>query len=514
MPAGQDIVRGGEPVIDPDAPPRRPFPLIRLARLLGFTEHRCPVCGTPVDAAGKDLSGPEAGMLAHGLCPACARALRPSGGGRCRACGLPLPWPAAGQPLLCGDCLASPPPWQGLALHGQYRGALRRLILRFKHGGRPSLAFLLAGLPAGWSNESLGMLLVLLALGACVSQQRTGRHLPLWAVAGLAGAVAGWLALIAAPGNMARAAALGTGLVPLASWKAFHSFLIFWGTQQLELLPLYLLDLGALAFLHHRRELSREIWLPALLLFLMGHACIAAFVLSPSRADRAMTAGYFWLVLSTCALLFRLPLPRSFRITARLVFLLLFVSSLWQQAQVFRQAAPLVAARNEAVRKDILDVRYLDYPGSDKYFYPSYHTRDAILMDPAQDWGRLVPWQDARPLPGMPGIRAFTTSHMLYLDGVDDSPIHLACHTHEQTIASLLREVMLHTAPPPVAPRGANALNAWFKPAVTRGRDGKALLHLQGLRRLEDIAYIGREDACGQVVWHRLDWRSGNSSRP
>lgn len=146
MPAGQDIVRGGEPVIDPDAPPRRPFPLIRLARLLGFTEHRCPVCGTPVDAAGKDLSGPEAGMLAHGLCPACARALRPSGGGRCRACGLPLPWPAAGQPLLCGDCLASPPPWQGLALHGQYRGALRRLILRFKLGGRPSLAFLLAGL--------------------------------------------------------------------------------------------------------------------------------------------------------------------------------------------------------------------------------------------------------------------------------------------------------------------------------------------------------------------------------
>ena len=146
MPAGQDAAGERDRDAGPDASPRRPFPLIRLARLLGFTEHRCPVCGTPVDAAGKDLSGPEAGMLAHGLCPACARALRPSGGGRCRACGLPLPWPAAGQPLLCGDCLASPPPWQGLALHGQYRGALRRLILRFKHGGRPSLAFLLAGL--------------------------------------------------------------------------------------------------------------------------------------------------------------------------------------------------------------------------------------------------------------------------------------------------------------------------------------------------------------------------------
>ena len=146
IPAGQDTVRGGEPVIAPDAPPRRPSPLLRLARLLGFTEHRCPVCGMPVDDGGADLPGPEAGMLAHGLCPACARALAPSPGGRCRACGLPLPWPAAGQPLLCGDCLASPPPWQGLALHGQYRGALRQLILRFKHGGKPALAFLLAGM--------------------------------------------------------------------------------------------------------------------------------------------------------------------------------------------------------------------------------------------------------------------------------------------------------------------------------------------------------------------------------
>lgn len=105
-------------------------------------------------------------------------------------------------------------------------------------------------------------------------------------LAGLAGTVAGWLALIAAPGNLVRAAALGTGLVPLTSWKAFHSFLIFWSTQQLELLPLYLLDLGALVFLYRRRELSQDIWLPALLLFLMGHACIGAFVLSPSRADR------------------------------------------------------------------------------------------------------------------------------------------------------------------------------------------------------------------------------------
>ena len=34
------------------------------------------------------------------------------------------------------------------ALHGQYHGPLRQLILRFKHGGKPALAFLLAGMLA------------------------------------------------------------------------------------------------------------------------------------------------------------------------------------------------------------------------------------------------------------------------------------------------------------------------------------------------------------------------------
>lgn len=227
-----------------------------------------------------------------------------------------------------------------------------------------------------------------------------------------------------------------------------------------------------------------------------------------------MTAGYFWLVLSTCALLFRLSVPRLFKYTARILFLLLLSLSLWQQAQIFRQAAPLVAAKNAAARNGTLDVRHMDYPGSDKYFYPSYHTRDAILMGPAQGWSRLVPWQDARPLPGMPGIKAFATSNMLYLDGIDDRPLHLACHSHEQTISSMLRDAMLSIAPPPAAPHGANALNPWFKPAEIRGKDGKALLHLRGLRRLEDITYIGREDAGGQVVWQHLDWSSATSSRP
>ena len=47
-PAGQDHVREGRPGAVPEAPLRRSSFLFRLTRLLGFSEHRCPVCGSPM----------------------------------------------------------------------------------------------------------------------------------------------------------------------------------------------------------------------------------------------------------------------------------------------------------------------------------------------------------------------------------------------------------------------------------------------------------------------------------
>lgn len=131
------------------AVPGRPSRLLQaLTILLGLDEHRCPACGMPVseaDCAKTTAPLLRARMRACGLCADCARALPPLSGARCRSCGLSLPGPAGGRQL-CGDCLHRPPPWQALALCGDYGGRLRQLILRFKHGGRPALAFLLAGM--------------------------------------------------------------------------------------------------------------------------------------------------------------------------------------------------------------------------------------------------------------------------------------------------------------------------------------------------------------------------------
>ena len=37
-------------------------------------------------------------------------------------------------PHLCGECLSSPPPWDGFAFHGAYSGRLKELILGWKFG--------------------------------------------------------------------------------------------------------------------------------------------------------------------------------------------------------------------------------------------------------------------------------------------------------------------------------------------------------------------------------------------
>jgi ComF family protein len=85
------------------------------SRLLWPT--RCLVCG-------------EAGGEAWDLCPACAVAL-PWQRRACCRCALPLP-EAEGDGAVCGVCLASPPPLDGVHAACLYAPPLDRLLPRFK----------------------------------------------------------------------------------------------------------------------------------------------------------------------------------------------------------------------------------------------------------------------------------------------------------------------------------------------------------------------------------------------
>lgn len=102
---------------------------------------RCAGCAAFVDRHGH-------------LCGDCWGELRLLAPPLCRACGVPLPQGAGGDPL-CAGCTARPPAFARARAACAYAGIARRLVLAFKHGERTELAPLLAGFAARAGGELL-----------------------------------------------------------------------------------------------------------------------------------------------------------------------------------------------------------------------------------------------------------------------------------------------------------------------------------------------------------------------
>lgn len=106
----------------------------RLAAHLGLFAGRCPVCG----ALGNR----------NGLCPDCARELRPRQGGYCPRCGLFF-GAETGDVHPCSDCRMHPKPWGRIYFHNAYDGRLRELILSYKFNKGLHVSRLLQSLVRG-----------------------------------------------------------------------------------------------------------------------------------------------------------------------------------------------------------------------------------------------------------------------------------------------------------------------------------------------------------------------------
>lgn len=113
---GRRLARAASPVVNFIYPPR------------------CPLCGEGI------ARGP-------GLCADCWAELEIPGEPSCSHCQIPLPEGEAGAS--CRVCIASPPAHAGIVAATMYNEAARKLVLRFKHGGRIGLAALMGRLIAG-----------------------------------------------------------------------------------------------------------------------------------------------------------------------------------------------------------------------------------------------------------------------------------------------------------------------------------------------------------------------------
>lgn len=107
---------------------------------------RCPLCG--------------AGLASQsGICAECWETLVIPGQPCCALCQRPFDG-AASHGQICAPCLAHPPSHDGIAAASLYNDTARKLVLTFKHGGKITLAPLMAHLMASRLPDLAGEWLV------------------------------------------------------------------------------------------------------------------------------------------------------------------------------------------------------------------------------------------------------------------------------------------------------------------------------------------------------------------
>ena len=361
--------------------------------------------------------------------------------------------------------------------------------------------FVFAGILAGWSNENVGMLAILTALGVSVFRWRASGRVHLWAIAGIAGAILGWSMMMAAPGNAIRLAAVGgVEKIPLASMKALLRFVQFWSTEQIEMLPYFLAALLLAWMLHRRGLLKPAAWIPAVVFFLMAQASLGAFIASPSTPYRAMSATFFFTALCPFSLLVALN-PTSLKARALFtIFCALLLSSVLIEARVFLMAQPLLAPQTQ------YSLRNLDYPETDKYFFPGYDIRMVDLF--SQKWRNIVPWHETQTLRvyGAPDAKALIACNIAFFDNLPHGEVHVAARVRTATTSSLLQRgarALFESRDEGIISAQAVGLR-YFPASAGVTDDGKAAVFIPGIKSVDDIAAIAVKQPGKPLVWRRV----------
>ena len=374
-------------------------------------------------------------------------------------------------------------------------------------------AFALAGIFAGCSNENVGMLIILTASCVAIYRFRSVKTVPLWAGSGIAGAIAGWLLMMTAPGNAVRLSSLGGAeKIPLLSLDSFNRFLTFWSSQELEMLPYVLIGVVAMWLLRRQGRLSLSTVLPGLIFFFMAQASLGALVLSPSTPYRAMSATFFYIALCCFAFIVAWASTSQGRGAKLLyaVFCAALLTSVVMEAGVFIAAQPAIEARNKAMAEGTVTAKALDYPATDKYFFPGYDIIEVDSYGPQKY--QMVPWNEAVSfdLPGTGTIRGLVVCNVVYLENLPAGKVHIAAVAHRQTVASKVQAVLRRLDPLTASETSSTpAVTSRYAPAsATVTAEGRAALHIDGVMDLSSLAYVAVSEAGKPTVWKRVAVRA------
>ena len=183
-----------------------------------------------------------------------------------------------------------------------------------------SLAMFALGVLAGWTNENTAAAMLLITILFIIYFRSRKWQIPVWAIAGLIGAVAGFAIMIMAPGNYMRGGDSVSLNLSILGYRLFTwtlTFFIYCG-------PLFLTSLITLVIYNRFPNGAKKDNLK--LIFIYGLAAIAAvyaMLLAPSFPRRALFGVVTFLIIATGIGYYNLDFRNKFLRQIRLSLILI-----------------------------------------------------------------------------------------------------------------------------------------------------------------------------------------------
>lgn len=258
-----------------------------------------------------------------------------------------------------------------------YTGRVSRPILQAFY----SVCIFILGILAGWTNENTAAAMLVIVIGFFIYYRSQKWSIPVWAIAGFAGAIIGFIIMIAAPGNFVRAGESTSFSLYNLSYRLFMwTLTLFYYSG-----PLFLITLiSIITFSRFSRGDKKDKMKLVLIYAVAAIAAVYAMLASPTFPRRALFGVVTFLIIAIGICFYNLDYKnvflRQIRFIVVSVSLIAFLFTFYLGWKEINSYSKIVAQREAAIKQ--AKEKGLDYCEFKRYNGSSYiHGEDPYLEE-------------------------------------------------------------------------------------------------------------------------------------
>lgn len=216
-----------------------------------------------------------------------------------------------------------------------------------------SIALLLWGVVAGWTNENTAGAMILITVLFFYCYYSKGWRIPVWGICGLVGSLVGFLLMILAPGNFERAGDSATLSLYIIAYRLFNYTLTFFYYGGTSILLVLIIMVLYKRFSKMEADVKDNLILTSIY-YIAAIAAVYAMLLSPTFPRRALFGVITFLIIGIGIMYYNLnfkdKLIRQIRLIVVAVGLISFVFTFYLAAKEISLFKDIVEERENVIQ--------------------------------------------------------------------------------------------------------------------------------------------------------------------